>query len=639
MKVKNTVLCLIFFLTILACNESFKDETQSDGGDSSDIESDDDSDNVDFNDESVPGDYHYKVDQFGYLPQAPKLAIISQAQKGQFSPDDFEPGSEIEVRTWPENEAVYSGTIEAWNNGREDAIHGDIGWVFDFSEVTEPGSYRLYDVEKELYSHLFRISDDVYRIVLIQAVRTYFYQREAFVKEEPYADVRWADAASFLNDKNARNVFDRSNADSERDVSGGWMDAGDYNKYITFLDGVVHLLLMSYQQRPDVWVEDHNIPESGNDIPDLLDEINFEIEWMKKMQDEDGGVFIKAGDADYNSASPPSTHNFPRYYGMKCSSSSISLAAIFAHTAFIFRDIDGLKDQAEEIIPMAEAAWEWFQNNPKSDACDNGEIKSGDADRTLVEQEQQAARAAMWLWAVTGKDAYHDYFKDNYQTFEKISTSWWGPYNLQDEDALLFYTSLPKADPAVASAIVSSKKSGAADASFYGWNLNSDLYMSSMPDWSFHWGHVTPRAVKGSMNMNMVEYQLNTQNDEAYQRRALETLHWFHGRNALGKVMLSNMYEFGAEDSVNEFYHSWFSDGSKWDSVLTDIGPAPGYLVGGPNKDYTGTTAPPANEPPSKSYIDYNAGWPDSSWEITENAIYYQAAYLRLLAYFVSSGR
>ena len=59
-------------------------------------------------------------------------------------------------------------------------------------------------------------------------------------------------------------------------------------------------------------------------------------------------------------------------------------------------------------------------------------------------------------------------------------------------------------------------------------------------------------------------------------------------------------------------------------------GPAPGFLVGGPNQFYSGTITPPKGEPFMKAYRDWNTAWPDSSWEVTENAIYYQAAYTLL---------
>ena len=133
----------------------------------------------------------------------------------------------------------------------------------------------------------------------------------------------------------------------------------------------------------------------------------------------------------------------------------------------------------------------------------------------------------------------------------------------------------------------------------------------------------------------MIEYNLHPSGHDSYRQRALELLHWFHGVNPLGKVMLSNMYDFGAEHCVNEFYHSWFTNGTEWDSVLTGTGPAPGYLVGGPNSGYTGNASPPLGEPPAKCYVDSNDI--QNSWEISENGIYYQAAYVRLVAYFAST--
>ena len=94
------------------------------------------------------------------------------------------------------------------------------------------------------------------------------------------------------------------------------------------------------------------------------------------------------------------------------------------------------------------------------------------------------------------------------------------------------------------------------------------------------------------------------------------------------------MYEYGGDNCVNELYHGWFSDGSKWDNVFTsECGPAPGYVVGGPNKAYGGTEPNISNQPPLKAYKDGNAY--SNSWEITEPAIYYQSAYLKLLSKFV----
>ena len=103
------------------------------------------------------------------------------------------------------------------------------------------------------------------------------------------------------------------------------------------------------------------------------------------------------------------------------------------------------------------------------------------------------------------------------------------------------------------------------------------------------------------------------------------------------------MYEHGAENCVNEFYHSWFAHGTIYDDALTSPnGPAPGYLPGGANKNfapdasYSGPRlAPPMDQPPQKSYKDWNTSWPEDSWEVTEPDIIYQASYLFLLSRLV----
>jgi hypothetical protein len=82
-------------------------------------------------------------------------------------------------------------------------------------------------------------------------------------------------------------------------------------------------------------------------------------------------------------------------------------------------------------------------------------------------------------------------------------------------------------------------------------------------------------------------------------------------------------------------FHEWFRHGSIWDNARTsECGPPPGFLTGGPNANYTGSLSPPAGQPRQKAYRDWNTGWPENSWEITEPGIYYQAAYVKLLSAF-----
>jgi hypothetical protein len=141
----------------------------------------------------------------------------------------------------------------------------------------------------------------------------------------------------------------------------------------------------------------------------------------------------------------------------------------------------------------------------------------------------------------------------------------------------------------------------------------------------------------------------------------LDYAHYIHGVNPLGLVYLTNMAPAGAGHSAATMFHAWFARGTRWQRVTEVLpGPPPGFLVGGPNPQFSidaccrapagspayrcyGATAfslcqrnftPPLAQPPAKSYLQYNDPWPANSWEITEPSLYYQSYYVRLLAAF-----
>jgi hypothetical protein len=135
---------------------------------------------------------------------------------------------------------------------------------------------------------------------------------------------------------------------------------------------------------------------------------------------------------------------------------------------------------------------------------------------------------------------------------------------------------------------------------------------------------------------------VNPANNAKYRELAEEYLHYIHGRNPLSQVYLSNMgtkgANLGGDKSVMQMYHSWFGDGSSlYDGASSTYGPVPGYVAGGPNQYFSvGSITPPYGQPPMKAFKDWNTGWPENSWEITEPAIYYQASYSLLLSAFAT---
>jgi hypothetical protein len=196
------------------------------------------------------------VDDFGYRPDAPKVAVIRDPVTGFDAAESFEPGATYALVDALTGERVHTGSPVAWNNGAEDASSGDrVSW-FDFSSVTEPSAYYVLDTERGVRSPVFFVASDVYREVLKHAVRTFFYPRAGQEKAAEFAGESWADGASHLRpgqDHEARLFSSPGDASTARDLSGGWYDAGDYNKYTNWASEYVVDLLRAYRERPGFW--------------------------------------------------------------------------------------------------------------------------------------------------------------------------------------------------------------------------------------------------------------------------------------------------------------------------------------------------------------------------------------------------
>ena len=590
---------------------------------------------------------YLKVDQFGYQPGMRKVAVIADPQAGFNAAEAFSPGigaGQYQVRRWADDAVVHTGTLVPWKAGATHAQSGDRGWHYDFSTLATAGSYYIWDTVNQVGSGRFEIGTGVYADVLRHAVRTYFYQRLNFAKVAPYADPRWSDVAAYERanqDRAATSRWAKGSAATARDLHGGWMDAGDTNKYTTFAQDAVLQLLDAYRLNPAVFGDNFGIPESGNGVPDLLDEVKWELAFLRRMQDATGtnGLFLKVGVDTYdNAVTPPSADTRPRYYLPECSSATLAGSAMFASASVVYRGLASQATYAADLLTRAEAAWArakavtagftTFQTQ-----CDDGDIKSGDADLDEEGQRTSALLAAISLYEATGKAEYRTFVEAQHAQVSPMRIHWWGPYWAPLQTALLRFSQMPGVTPAVASAIRTEKAAQNGVMSLTDLQNGTDLYRAHLADGEFNWGHNKTRANAGNVNLDFVTYQVNTASAAAYREIAEQHLHWLHGANPLGRVMLSNMGAAGAESSLTEIYHTWFTHGSVWDSTVTSTyGPPPGYLSGGPNRTYTGSVAGISNQPPQKAYKDWNSPWPENSWEITEPAIYYQAAYVQLLA-------
>ena len=589
-------------------------------------------------------DKHLVVDQFGYRPGDAKVAVIRNPQVGYDRLDKFTPGSTYQVRRTSDGAVVFSGKPVPWQHGAVEPSSGDNGWWFDFSTVTAPGRYTVVDVERNAASAAFTIDQQVYKEVLKAAVRMFYYQRSGMAKARPYADACWVDDPAYLGpdqDIQAHDITDPDNRAKFKNVVGGWFDAGDTNKYVTFAAQPVHQLLTAYSENPEVFTDDFNIPESGNGVPDLLDEVKWETDWLKRMQFSDGSAALKVGEIVYAAAAPPSSDHNTRYYIPSCTSGTIAAAGMFAHASYVFGTIPALAAEAADLKTRAIAAWDNYQAAPvKQTHCDTDVVHAGNADWTEELQRGAAVTAAVYLFAITDDAAYDAYVKAHLRDSKAYHDMGWSRYNPDQGESLLFYTTLPHADADLRRTILADKLNDArSSAQIYGFRAEDDLYRNLLLDSQYHWGSNNPRAAYGNTNVDMITYHI-AEDVADYRTRALETLHYFHGANPLAIVYLSNMGRFGASRSVNELFHAWYAHGSRWSDALTSsCGPAPGYVPGGPNahaaeSGVPTSIAPPTGQPAQKSYKDWNVGMPEKSWAINEPAIYYQSGYVKLLSKF-----
>jgi hypothetical protein len=598
---------------------------------------------------------HIHVDQFGYLPGARKVATIADPQIGYNAAESFDPGPAMQVRRWHDDTVVLEAAPALWNGGATHDQSGDKCWLFDFSALSAPGIYYVFSPSAGAGSDRFEIAHDVYRQVAIQAVRMFFYQRVGFAKEKPYVNQRWVDGAAFTRanqDPKARLISDLNNPATERDLSGGWFDAGDTNKYVTFTWDAMQSLLLAYEENPAVWGDDHGIPESGNGIPDLLDEIKWETDWLLRMQEPNGSVLNRVHDVPNTrpagtKSSPASADQIARAYGAASTMSTVAAADMYAHAAVVFGSL-GRADTdayAAQLRAAAIKAWTWALANPAVAYDDTG---FGSRHQSAPSAETFAVwmtRAASKLYVLTGDTTYRTYFDANYRKANMFKWNFTYVFEVILQDALLYYGRAPGATPAVVADIRTVYSGTILNGSG---NLpryldDTDPYRAYLGTGDYTWGSSRWKSEKGNMFTAMLAYGLDAANATHYRNAAAAYVHYLHGVNPIGLVYLTNMSAFGAERSASEMYHHWFGHGTDWDNALTSPkGPPPGYLTGGanpkfkPDASYTGARlAPPLDQPAQKAYLDWNTSWPQNSWEVTEPAIYYQAAYIRLLANFL----
>ena len=616
------------------------------------------------------------VDQFGYREQAKKVAVLRYPALLAGVPVNMQA---MVMKEEPGSNTVAFAELPVWfNGGQVDAASGDVLGHFDFSSVTERGRYHIAISGSNIRSHSFSIDNGVYNHVFRAAVKTFYYQRAGTAKPAQYAGAEWADAMCFDQDRRTRDWFDSTNVAKERDLSGGWFDAGDYNKYTKWTADYISEMLLMYEENPDAFTDDFGIPESGNNVPDILDEAKWGLSWLLRMQNEDGSMLsvqsLAGGNYNEGTGSPPSRITGRSYYGPANATAAFGAARAFAIAARVFGE-RGETLYSEELKMSAVRAWDWGFANPDSmfsnncgnswdkENCPNYDSRGLAAgNQEIIDNEHTTGRlenmvtAAWYLYELTEDPALLTYVEANLKRFPLFAwTNFMDHYRHSSHMLYIRYINDPRGSQSLKDEIRSTMITA--------FTLNNDFnsptgyatdgYRAFVKD--YNWGSNKAKGDYGLTFFRWHEVDASIDQKE-FRERAEGYINYIHGVNPLNMVYLTNMNRFGASKSLTTLYHTWFGENTRW-SVVTDTtpGPAPGFMPGGPNARYgwdnccnstCGWTGNDArcrfvaipnrdSTPPAKMFIESNLGWPINTWEITENSNGYQLSYIRLLSKFV----
>lgn len=503
-----------------------------------------------------------QLNQLGFYPDGPKLAIIT----GETSATGFY------ITSTNLRDTVFTGTLGAEKQSANSTTKTK--WA-DFSALKNKGSYVVL-IPGVGHSYVFGINDAINKSAAVATLKGYYYQRVSMPLEAPYAG-RWHRSTGHPDDV---VLIHASAATKERPegtviaTPGGWYDAGDYNKYIVNSGITMGTLLSAYEDFPDYFkMLTTNIPESGDAVPDILNEAIYNLRWMLTMQDpNDGGVYNKCTNAAFDGMIMPGITKAPRYVVQKGTAATLDFAAVAAQASRILsrfkKQLPGLSDSC---LAAARKAWNWAQQNPAleyNQEAMNKQFKplistGGYGDRTFSDE---------WLWAaaelyITTKE------KGFYDVVSKYLGSNVGLPGWSNVAMLAYYSFLRAAKdlPAFTYADVASMKARVLKmAGEYLDKVSANAFGTVMGGSKndFGWGS---NSNAGNQGILLIRAYLLS-GDKKYIDGALTNLDYLLGRNATGYCFVTGL---GSRSPQFPHHRPSTADG------ITE--PVPGLLAGGPN--------------------------------------------------------
>jgi endoglucanase len=533
------------------------------------------------------------VNQVGYLPNSPKVALLVNSNT-----------------TLPQIELVDSNTKQTVQviipgQSMRDRDSNDRLQTIDFSQIKQTGNYFLRVGSIESYP--FTIASNVYQEPIIKLLRSYYLQRCGIAIDDPVTGIRHAPC--HIRDGAIAHQDPTNQSGKAISATGGWHDAGDYGKYVATTAVTTGRLLSLYENNPKAFPDRQlTIPESGNGISDLLDEMRVGLDWMLSMQRADGAIYRKLSGKNWPPIVAPDEDTQPRFiYGI----STPETAKFAAAMAIAARVYDPLQPQQSAIyLKASRRAWEYLQTQPtmKVDWVDGDDSGSGkylssaiDTEPSLKIDTDDRLWAAAELFITTKEQKYDRYFREQLPKFDYTLFEWKDPSAL---GIVNYLSAIVTPQSSQLTAQIAQKILNRADAlvkkvSTSGYHLANQRFI---------WGSNKMTATEGLTLI--LAYRMT--DGPAYRQAAIDRIDYLLGRNPFNQTFVTGI----GTHPVRHVNHI-FARARKID--------IPGLLVGGANNDAQDGLAPKNRG--ILSYLD-----DEKSYATNEYAIDYNSELIALMS-------
>jgi endoglucanase len=384
-------------------------------------------------------------------------------------------------------------------------------------------------------------------------------------------------------------------------VSGGWHDAGDYGRYVVPACKAVADMLLAFRATPEAFGDDWDIPESGNGVADLLDEVRFELEWLLRMQRDDGGVYHKLTCAYFPDMVAPQEETAELFVFPVSTAATGDFSAVMAMAYPLYESID--RTFAKRCLRASVNAYEFLKHSAPLPFHNPSGVVTGEYGDENDGDERYFAACA--LYQATGQPNYLADASALYQSGRSADFGWAdvGGYG----NAVLYFGQRACEDDILIGRVRADLLATAericerAEQSPYGISIGEFLWGSNM------------YLLNDAMALIMAN---DAQPNERYMTAARAHLNYILGSNPLGVNFIT-----GADETSPKHPHHR-------PSVAAGC-PMPGMLVGGPDEGLHDLTAKTllAGKPAAERYIDSV-----ESYSTNEVAIYWNSVLLYVLA-------